>query len=352
VSGFPQPAWQTVTISGQASARFSPDVSFLASPNFPGYVFCTELSELGASGTGSSCASGIATAIEKYTSIIGGTSASTPVFAGIVTLLNQYLSASGLGNVNPTLYQLAGSPANGAFNLVNTSDNLVYCTVGTPGSPQPSTLDCPSAGVFGFNASTSDATNNFNLATGLGSVDVNNLAVAWAAGNPTFSLAATAASFSVAQGSSVDATVKLTFQGGFTGTVTFTCTDPATASMCSVPPSTNAAGQVSFHITTTAPTAQLRTPVNGRGAIYYAMLLPGLVGLAFTGAARKASLRHMRFLGLMIALGVSAMWLSSCGSGSSGSTGNPGTPKGTYQITVTGTSGGTSNSANFNLIVQ
>ena len=82
VSGFPQPSWQTVTIPSQASARFSPDVSFLATPNFPGYIYCTPLSELGGSGTTSSCASGISNSVDNDFAIIGGTSASAPVFAG------------------------------------------------------------------------------------------------------------------------------------------------------------------------------------------------------------------------------------------------------------------------------
>jgi len=47
----------------------------------------------------------------------------------------------------------------------------------------------------------------------------------------------------------------------------------------------------------------------------------------------------MRLLGLIAVLGVSTMWLASCGGGSGGST-NGGTPPGTYTITVSGTTGG------------
>src|SRR6202042_3436372 len=210
VSGFPQPTWQTVTISGQA-ARFTPDVSLLATPNFPGYIFFTQVSELGDSGTGSSCAPGGSTGITNSfnltnISIIGGTSVSTPIFAGIVTLLNQELGSGGLGNINPMLYSLAATPSNGAFHSVTSSNNLVYCTPNTP-SIQPVALQCPGSGVLGFQASNSDATTGYNLVTGLGSVDVNNLATAWAATLPQeFSLAPTAASFDVTQGASVNAT--------------------------------------------------------------------------------------------------------------------------------------------------
>jgi hypothetical protein len=47
----------------------------------------------------------------------------------------------------------------------------------------------------------------------------------------------------------------------------------------------------------------------------------------------------MRFLGLILVMGFSTMWLASCG-GSSGGNSNKGTPVGPYQITVSATSGG------------
>jgi subtilase family serine protease len=356
VSGFPQPSWQTVTISG-ASARLTPDVSLLATPNFPGYIFCTQLSELGDSGTGSSCAPGGSAGITNSfnlssISIIGGTSVSTPIFAGIVTLLNQKLGASGLGNINPMLYSLAATPSNGAFHSVTSSNNLVYCTPNTP-SIQPVALQCPGSGVLGFQASNSDATTGYNLVTGLGSVDVNNLATAWAATLPQeFSLAPTAASFDVTQGASVNATINVAFATGFAGTVTFTCTDPAPGSICNLPPQINAAGQVSFNITTTAPTVGSLRPSDRGTRILYAALLPGLLGIVFTANSRRRSLPGIRFLGLILFLGFSTLWLASCG-GSSNTNASGGTTKGSYTITVKGTSGAlTSPAATFQLVVQ
>jgi len=86
------------------------------------------------------------------------------------------------------------------------------------------------------------------------------------------------------------------------------------------------------------------------------MLLPGLLGIMFTVGSRKRSLRGMRMLGLIMVLGISTMWLGSCGgSGSSTTTPptNPGTPKATYTITIGGTaSGGVTSSATFKLTVQ
>jgi subtilase family serine protease len=354
VSGFPQPSWQTVTISGQ-STRLSPDVSFLATPNFPGYVFCTQLSELGLSGTGSSCASGISNSVENDASIIGGTSASAPVFAGIVTLLNQYLgTTSGLSNVNPMLYSLAiSSPS--AFNPVTTGDNTVACAGGEP-TTQPAAYRCPGAtgttGVLGFQASDADATTGYNLVAGLGSVNVNGLALAWAGTlAPGFTFTPTAASYQVTQGGSIDATVTVALVGGFTGPVTFTCTDTAPQSVCTVPPDINTTSNVSFHITTAAPTAAVLRRSGRTTRIFYAVLLPGMLGVMFTAGSRRRSLRGMRFLGLIVVLGFSTMWLASCG-GNNGANSSPGTPKGTYTITANATSGSTSVPATFQLIVQ
>ncbi|HUA16285.1 MAG TPA: S53 family peptidase [Verrucomicrobiae bacterium] len=467
VSGFAQPSWQTVTISGQSSVRFSPDVSFFATPNFPGYIFCTQLSELNISGTGSSCASGIAGAVNDL-SVIGGTSVSTPVFAGTVALLNQYLASSGgLGNVNPMLYQLAMTPSNDAFHPVTTGTNNVYCQAGQPSS-QPAAIRCPNSGVFGYSASATDATTGYNLVAGLGSVDANNLALAWSASLTSFTTSASALNpTSIVAGNSATSTVTIGSTSGFTGTVSFSCTGLPTGASCSFNPTTvsgtgtttltiqtaanmaavnnatvtvkgasggqshtatlsltvtattesftlanslsggtltvspgQTSGPVNLTITsstgfivnsatvlpltytcsglpsestcifspsssssqttvtltikTTAPTAKLEQPFGGGSGIFYAALLPSLMGIVLTAGSRKR-LRGMRMLGLLVVLGFSTLWLGSCGGNSGGGTKDPGTPTGSYTITVSATTGGgnpITGTTNFTLSVQ
>ena len=53
--------------------------------------------------------------------IFGGTSAATPVFAGIIALLNQYYGSNGQGNINPNLYRLAQT---NIFHDITTGNNL------------------------------------------------------------------------------------------------------------------------------------------------------------------------------------------------------------------------------------
>jgi subtilase family serine protease len=295
VAGFAQPAWQTVTISGQASARFTPDVSLLASPNFPGYIYCTPVEELSTTSpydteTTSSCATSITDAVNGVftgntavvdPSLVGGTSASAPVFAGIVTVLNQYLngpSSPGLGNINPTLYSLAKTVSSGAFHQVTTGSNTVYCQVGTP-TDMPVSYQCPSAGIFGYQASNSDVVTGYNLVTGLGSVDANALAVAWEATiAPDFQLSAGALSpSSVAAGQTTTSTLTIApVSGSAAMVVNFnsgSCTGLPTGATCSFNPAsvtfdgvTNAT--TTLTISTTAnmaasgPTTITITPTN------------------------------------------------------------------------------------------
>jgi hypothetical protein len=228
LSGFPRPSWQAGLkasavnpggigeIQPTVPTRYSPDVSLLASGNFPGYIVCTQ----------GSCAGGISSMLTGCLSgtgscsIFGGTSVSSPVFAGIVTLLNQYLSSSGgLGNINPTLYSLAANPSNLAFHPVEVGSIGAFCQSGTPAS-QPVALQCPASGFLGFDGSNFDPTTGYNLATGLGSVDANNLAIAWAAARTTTTLTLQPSSTQITLGQSVTLTATVS-PSSATGVVTF-----------------------------------------------------------------------------------------------------------------------------------
>ncbi len=244
ISGSPQPSYQqSLKVPGQTTAvRFSPDVSLLASVFWPGFIICTPVDEvLGNGDTASMCANGLtgASGFFSYGFTFGGTSIATPMFAGIVTLLNQDVvqnglqTQPGLGNINPTLYKLAATPANAAFNLLasstSTGSNSVFCEPGTPAG-FPAAMICPAAvapateGFFGYDASNFDPTTNYNLVTGLGSVDAYNLAKAWL-GTATASTATTLTSSQNPSnyGTAVTFTATVTTTGSTppTGGVTF-----------------------------------------------------------------------------------------------------------------------------------
>ena len=178
--------------------RDQPDVSLFASPGFEasGYLFCQ------ADLTGvSSCNLNQA----EYTfHIIGGTSASAPAFAGIMALVNQYAAAHGgssrQGNANNILYALAKKSGSSCTSSVTEAAGCIFNDVSAPNIHHPSgaasnsvackggTLNCSATVASGTGVlidpahTTTEAWTagaGYDLATGLGSLNVNNLAVAW-----------------------------------------------------------------------------------------------------------------------------------------------------------------------------
>ncbi|HXR16400.1 MAG TPA: S53 family peptidase [Terriglobales bacterium] len=146
---FPQPSWQAGPGVPNTGFRNVPDVSLASSPEHDGYLVY-----FGGN-------------FYAY----GGTSAAAPAFAGIVSLLNHYLLASGnqgqpgLGNINPALYQIAERPWK-AFHDVVHGSNLVPCEHGS--------ADCPEQGYLGYHAG-----KGYDLVTGLGSVDATKMITNW-----------------------------------------------------------------------------------------------------------------------------------------------------------------------------
>jgi subtilase family serine protease len=332
---FAKPTWQAGTGVPSGGFRDVPDISLSASNYHDSYLLCSE------DFSTTSCAVGFRDSAGGNFSAVGGTSAAAPTFSAILALINQYLGntpPTGLSPVNPTLYGLAVSNPS-VFHDVTAGDNKVLCTTGTTNCPTGTT-------TIGFIAGV-----GYDQVTGLGSVNGFALAQAMSTA-PGFTLAPTAGSYQVAQGSSVTATVNLTAFNGFTGQITYTCTDSVSESTCTGPamavPSTQAA---SFVVTTKAPIARLERPFDRGSRILYATLLPGLLGIVFVASSRKRSLRSVRFLGLLMVLGFSTIWLGSCGGSSSSSTKDPGTPTGSYTITVTGTSGSLTRQTSFTLVV-
>ena len=147
---FGKPDWQKGLNVPNDNARDVPDVAFTASVSHDGYGVCLI-------GSCSHSSEGF--------SLGGGTSASTPFFAGIIALLNQKLG-SRAGNVNPELYTIASFSPD-AFHDVTEGTNQVPC--------QPGSKDCSAAGTEGYSAGP-----GYDQVTGLGSVDAYNLLEEWA----------------------------------------------------------------------------------------------------------------------------------------------------------------------------
>jgi subtilase family serine protease len=141
-----------------------------------------------------------------------------------------------------------------------------------------------------------------------------------------------------APGMSGSTTLTITPLGGFSQTLTYSCTGLPSEATCTFP---TAATGGTMTITTTAASGRLeRSPFDRGRKFFYAMLLPGLVGLLVSAGNRKRTWRGVRLLGFVVVLALSVLWMPACGGGSS-TPSNPGTPMGTSTVTVTATTGGT-----------
>ena len=146
-----------------ASQRQVPDVAFTAASGGSQYGIFIECTLANGDCTN--------TGANPVVVEIGGTSASTPAFAGVVALANQ-ATGGRLGNINPLLYATSGSVPS-AFHDITTGNNEVICRTADPGCPGNNVL-------YGY-----PATVGYDCASGLGSVDATNLVKSWATLTPT-----------------------------------------------------------------------------------------------------------------------------------------------------------------------
>jgi len=206
---FSKPAWQT-GVAGIPSdgARDVPDISFTASPDNAPYLICLDG---GCEGTISS---------SSFTPI-GGTSAGTPSFAGIMALVDQKMK-SRQGAVNYVLYHLAAaqqySKCNGSSTTKPPDSSCVFNDITTGNSSVPGE---PS---YGKATAKYPAGTGYDLATGLGSINVANLLNNW--GSVSYKATSTAMAInppSFAHGTQANVQVSVTPQSGSgtpTGAVT------------------------------------------------------------------------------------------------------------------------------------
>ncbi len=322
---FTKPSWQTGTGVPSDGQRDVPDISLSSSPNHDGYLICSQ----------GSCVNGYRQGTcSIYTDpgcnldVIGGTSAPSPIFAGVVALLNQKLGMR-LGNVNPTLYSLAASSPN-AFHDITTGDNKVPCQTGTK--------DCASGGTIGYSAGT-----GYDLASGLGSIDVGALASAWTGNTADFSISANPMSLSLSRGTAGGSAIAIAATGSFSSAVNLTCTVSSSlgATTCTLNPSSVTPGQTSTVTVTATSSAALRgSPIPGYP--WGAGLSFGLAAAVFMLPQRRARrsarglLRNISLFTLALVLLLGAV---SCGGGGSSNSNNNAVTPLTGTVTVQGTSG-------------
>jgi len=156
---FSKPNWQS-GVGGipNDGARDVPDVSLTAAGGHDPYLMCFE----------GSCNNG-----SLYG--VGGTSASAPAFAGIMALVVQQYGRQGLANY--VLYRLAASETlsqcNGSKTTALPSSTCIFNDITVGNNAVPGELN------YGMPSAKYQAGVGYDLATGLGSVNANNLVTKW-----------------------------------------------------------------------------------------------------------------------------------------------------------------------------
>jgi subtilase family serine protease len=347
--GYPKPSWQ-IALTPADGKRDLPDISLFAgdgtiSGSF--YVLC----ERDENGTGSDTPCSLENG--EFLNA-GGTSVSTQVFAGIMALVDQK-NESSEGLINPVLYTLAATAGNTCTSVANPSTTCVFYDI-ADGSTNAmpcitGSLNCltvtggdPIGVLTGFTAG-----GGYDLATGLGSVNVANLVNAptvWNTATSTqgvdFTLSltdpASPPTITTAGGMGT-VSVTVTGENGFAGVVALACSDLPSGVTCSGP-SVTGSGQST--ITFTSSGAAILLPVGGPdpiaspgSGVKVALVCALSLCLMLIGFSAKE-----RRLSLALVLVAFALVFANVGCGGGGGTTPtpPGTPVGT-NVVITATSG-------------
>jgi subtilase family serine protease len=369
--GYAKPSWQTALTVADGK-RDLPDFAIFAGDgtlqNF--YLYCEQDADL--DGETGACSLAANTTANPYPFIlgIGGTSVSTEAFAGIVALLNQS-TGSAQGLVNPNLYALAGqSWANCQSGSVQTSacifNQVSSGTIAMPCNAAATQL----AGATGCNVTVNgdviaettevngalgyNAGAGYNLATGLGSLNVASLVNQWnvGSGGADFVLSAEPAAITVSTaGGSGNTVLTVLAVNGFSDTVNFSsasCTGLPAGATCSFGTSQVGAGSTTTLTIMTSAMAAAPPAVHLQGS-----------GRWTTGAFASLACAFTIAIILLVTRGKNRRWsaaaacavflmsigIAACGGGSSSSSGGGGgggttttTAVEPESVTITGTS--------------
>lgn len=189
----PKPSWQT-SLTPNDDVRDLPDLAMFASNGFNGsfYIVC-EADLLGTQNiisVGGGYASTSCNPTDTNTGVVGlgGTSAPTPAFAGIMALVDQATN-SWQGNANYALYKMAGTNGYTCTSAANPAGTCVFYDI-----PASSTISMPCVAatpncttttgnqygqLYSGNNPGYNTASGYDLATGLGSVNAANLVTKW-----------------------------------------------------------------------------------------------------------------------------------------------------------------------------
>jgi subtilase family serine protease len=350
----PRPSWQSGSVyglpdtAGVFNFRLLPDLSFFAAPGFWMHSLVLYESDLSPS--------------LRYG---GGTSFVAPQMAGIFALISQK-TGTVLGQPDYVLYSLAGAAygtstfsggsCNGSGSASNTgttsstpSSTCVFYDIVTGDNSQECTAGANNC--FSDNGSVGILTTStggpaypagpgYDLATGIGSANINNLVNTWP--SPSFKLSEDPGGLTLAAGQSGTTVIAVIPVNGFSSIVGFSCNGLPAYATCSFSPIAVRPGGVpattALTIATAAPaTLATRNHPRPSGPVL-ALVLPGIL-VVFRRRALRSRLRLGASVLATVVVFAPAVLLSGCDHTPLLPL-NSGTPAGTYKVTVVGSTSG------------
>jgi hypothetical protein len=278
-----------------------------------------------------------------------------------ITFPSQYVGTSGLpqtvtvtntGTSTLTITNVAASKAD--FGTLSNCSNAV-----------PPGANC-TIGVF-FDPTTSGTRNGILIVTDNAADSPQSVPLSGA--GQDFSMAPSGSpTATISPGQNVNYTVAVAPAGGFSQTVSLSCSGAPAGATCSVPGSVtlNGSGSTPVKVTVTTATTSgglmrpgILWPGGARLAMWLGLFgLPGLVILGTSNAGRRHRSHRVIYALAFACLFSLAITSSGCGGGNGGggNSGGGGVSAGTYNLTVTGSfTSGSSNlkhAANLTLVVQ
>ncbi len=348
--GYAKPSWQTGPGVPNDGKRDIPDVSLFSGDgtiqNF--YITCEADMDPG----NAQCS--LSSPFQDFQGV-GGTSVAAQAFAGIVALIDQK-TGSRQGNLNPTLYALAAeqtaSSCNSSSSPASTCTfyDVTFGTIAMPcAKNSPNCTVTNSSDTIGILNGFS-ATTGFDLATGLGSVNVGNLVNNF---GPNFYLSSSSPVVTVSSpGASGTMNVTAVALNGYSGTVNLACSGLPAGATCGFSPAsvvfTASTASVPVMVTVSTTSASWLAPSGRRwnigrstGDAEIALVLGLILANLFANKSNKRRRRLWSSATLALAAFALMIGLAAC-SGSSNNSSSSGSGNGSGNGSGTGPTGNTS----------
>jgi hypothetical protein len=276
-------------------------------------------------------------------------SAVAALSAGSLTFSTQFVNTSSasqsvkLTNTGASALVVSGVTITGDFSQTNNCSSVApaaSCSISVVFAP---TAAGARSGTLTI--SDNDATKSQTVTLTGSATDIQ---IGGAGGSGT--------SATVPSGQSATYNLTITPEGGFTGQVTFSCTNLPSHAACSINPSGATFPASSVNVTVTLSTSQQQASLLARdreimlGTIsWLGMFL--LLSFAVR-APRSGHARRVKFAGVVLALVLAGLPLMSCGGSGGGQPASATTPPGTYTVNFVAAGSGASRSIPLTLIVQ